>query len=153
WWFEGATSYYDWRTLRLAKLCTAAEYLTHLAEEIVRLEDTPGAGVHALEDASFDAWIKAYRPDENSLNSTVSYYLKGEIVCAFLDLELRRRTALRFGLDDVVRHLYWEYGAKEQPVPEDALPEIVERVSGASLDDLFARWVRGTETLAVNEVL
>ena len=43
WWFEGATSYYDWRTLRLAKLCTAAEYLNHLAEEIARLEDTPGA--------------------------------------------------------------------------------------------------------------
>jgi predicted metalloprotease with PDZ domain len=153
WWFEGATSYYDWRTVRLAKLCTAAEYLTHLAEEIVRLEDTPGAGVHALEEASFDAWIKAYRPDENSLNSTVSYYLKGEIVCALLDLELRRRTAGRFSLDDVLRHLYWEYGAKDVPVPEDALPGIVERVSGASLDDCFARWVRGTEPVAVNEVL
>jgi predicted metalloprotease with PDZ domain len=153
WWFEGATSYYDWRTLRLAKLCTAAEYLTHFAEEIVRLEDTPGAGVHALEDASFDAWIKAYRPDENSLNSTVSYYLKGEIVCALLDLELRRRTAGRFALDDVVRHLYWEYGAKDTPVPENALAGIVERVSGASLDDLFERWVRGTEPVRVNEVL
>jgi predicted metalloprotease with PDZ domain len=153
WWFEGATSYYDWRTVRLAKLCTAAEYLTHLAEEIVRLEDTPGAGVHALEEASFDAWIKAYRPDENSLNSTVSYYLKGEIVCALLDLELRRRTASRFSLDDVLRHLYWEYGAKDVPVPEDGLPAIVERVSGASLDDCFARWVRGTEPVGVNEVL
>ena len=38
--------------------------------------------VHALEDASFDAWIKLYRPDENSTNSSVSYYRKGEIVCA-----------------------------------------------------------------------
>ncbi len=153
WWFEGATSYYDWRTLGLAKLCTAAEYLTHLAEEIVRLEDTPGASVHALEASSFDAWIKAYRPDENSLNSTVSYYLKGEIVCALLDLELRRRTGGRASLDDILRHLYWEFGAKEIPVPEEALPGIVERVSGASLDDCFARWVAGTERIAVNDVL
>jgi predicted metalloprotease with PDZ domain len=153
WWFEGATSYYDWRTLGLAKLCTAAEYLTHLAEEIVRLEDTPGALVHALEESSFDAWIKAYRPDENSLNSTVSYYLKGEIVCALLDLELRRRTGGRASLDDVLRHLYWEFGAKEIAVPENALPGIVERVSGASLDDCFERWIRGTERLAVNDVL
>ena len=153
WWFEGATSYYDWRTLRLAKLCTATEYLNHLAEEIARLGDTPGAGVHSLEEASFDAWIKAYRPDENSLNSTVSYYLKGEIVCALLDLELRRRTAGAVRLDDVVRHLYWEYGAKEVPIPEDGLPGIIERLSGVSLDDCFVRWVQGTEPIDVNTIL
>jgi predicted metalloprotease with PDZ domain len=153
WWFEGSTSYYDWRTLRLAKLCTAAEYLNHLAEEIARLEDTPGAGIHPLEEASFDAWIKAYRPDENSLNSTISYYLKGEIVCALLDLELRRRTAGAAKLDDLVRHLYWEYGAKDVPVPEDGLPAILERLSGVSLDDCFDRWVRGTQPLDVNAVL
>jgi predicted metalloprotease with PDZ domain len=152
WWFEGATSYYDWRTLRLAKLCTAAEYLHHLADEIARLEDTPGARVHALEDASFDAWIKAYRPDENSMNSTVSYYLKGEVVCALLDIELRHRTGGAVGLDDVVRHLYWTYGAKEVPVPEGALPGIFRQLSGISFDDCFGRWVERAEPLDVNEV-
>jgi len=153
WWFEGATSYYDWRTLRLANLCTAPEYLNHLAEEIVRLQDIPGAEVHSLEEASFDAWIKAYRPDENSLNSTVSYYLKGEIVCALLDLELRRRTEGRTSLDDVVRHLYREYGARGIAILEGELPALFTHVSGVSLDDCFARWVRGTEPLAINDVL
>ncbi len=153
WWFEGATSYYDWRTLRLANLCTAAEYLNHLAEEIVRLEDTPGARVHSLEQASFDAWIKAYRPDENSVNSSVSYYLKGEIVCALLDLELRRRTGGRTSLDDIVRHLYRQYGAHGVAVPEGELPAIFDQVSGASLEDCFARWVRAAEPLQINDVL
>jgi predicted metalloprotease with PDZ domain len=153
WWFEGATSYYDWRTLRLAKLCTASEYLNHLAEEIARLEDTPGAGVHPLEEASFDAWIKAYRPDENSLNSTVSYYLKGEVVCALIDLELRRRTSGGSSLDDVVRHLYWHYGAKDVPVPEGGLADLIESLSGVSLEDCFARWVKGTDPIDVNAVL
>jgi predicted metalloprotease with PDZ domain len=153
WWFEGATSYYDWRSLRLAKLCTAAEYLHHLAEEMARLEDTPGAGVHALEEASFDAWIKAYRPDENALNSTVSYYLKGEIVCALLDIELRHRTGGAFSLDDVMRHLYWTYGKNNVPVPEDALPSIVREVAAVSLDDCFTAWIKGATPLRVNEVL
>ena len=153
WWFEGATSYYDWRSVRLAKLCTAAEYLHHLAEEIARLEDTPGAGVHPLEEASFDAWIKAYRPDENTLNSTVSYYLKGEIVCALLDIELRHRTAGAKCLDDLVRHLYWTYGTKEVPVPEDALPGIVRDIAGVSLDDCFSAWVRGVDPLPLMDVL
>ncbi|HMJ52716.1 MAG TPA: PDZ domain-containing protein [Polyangiaceae bacterium] len=153
WWFEGATSYYDWRSVRLAKLCTAAEYLHHLAEEIARLMDTPGAGVHSLEEASFDAWIKAYRPDENSLNSTVSYYLKGEIVCALLDIELRHRTRGARCLDDVVRHLYWTYGAKDVPLPEGELAAIVHQIAGVSLDDCFTRWVEGVEPLDVEAVL
>jgi predicted metalloprotease with PDZ domain len=153
WWFEGATSYYDWRTLRLAKLCTASEYLNHLAEELARLQDTPGALVRSLEESSFDAWIKAYRPDENSLNSTVSYYLKGEIICAFFDLTLRHRTEGRVCLDDVVRHLYWELGERGAPIPEDGLPSIFARIAGVSLDDCFASWVAGTDSLDVNAVL
>ena len=153
WWFEGATSYYDWRSLRLAKLCTAAEYLNHLAEEMARLLDTPGASVHPLEEASFDAWIKAYRPDENSLNSTVSYYLKGEIVCALLDIEIRHRTHGAACLDDLVRHLYWTYGAKDVPVPEGGFAAIVREVAGVSLDDCFQRWVSGVEPLGLDEVL
>jgi len=153
WWFEGATSYYDWRTLRLAGLCTGAEYLQHLADEVARLEDTPGAAVHTLEDASFDAWIKAYRPDENSLNSTVSYYLKGEVVCALMDLELRQRTLGRSTLDDVLRYLYATYAQHAQPVPEDALPRAFRIVAQTSLDDCFARWVQRAEPLDVNAVL
>jgi predicted metalloprotease with PDZ domain len=152
WWFEGATSYYDWRSVRLAKLCTAAEYLNHLADEIARLQDTPGAAVHPLEEASFDAWIKAYRPDENSLNSTVSYYLKGEVVCALLDIEMRHRTGGAKCLDDVVRHLYWNYGAKEAPVPEGGLPAIFREVAGISLDDCFERWVQRAEPIEFCDV-
>ena len=33
----------------------------------------------SLEDASFDAWIKYYRPDENAINNQISYYDKGEL--------------------------------------------------------------------------
>jgi predicted metalloprotease with PDZ domain len=153
WWFEGATSYYDWRVLRLANLCTASEYLGHLADRMGRLLDTPGSEIHPLEEASFDAWIKAYRPDENSLNSTVSYYLKGEIVCALFDLEIRHRSLGQASLDDIVRALRAKYADPETPVPEDALPQIFAGVAGFSLDDAFARWVRGAEPLPLSEVL
>jgi predicted metalloprotease with PDZ domain len=142
WWFEGGTSYYDWRVLVLTHLCTIEEYLEHLASEITYLDRTPGRLVHPLEDASFDAWIKLYRPDENSANSTVSYYRKGELVCALLDLELRARTAGAVTLDDVLAHLWQEHGARDRPVPETAMQEIFERVSGVQLDDLFDAWIR-----------
>jgi predicted metalloprotease with PDZ domain len=142
WWFEGATSYYDWRVLSLARLCSIEEYLDHLAGEIAYLDQTPGRLVHALADASFDAWIKLYRPDENSSNSSVSYYRKGEVVCALLDLEIRTRTAGRSSLDAVLLHLWNEHGKPGRPVPEDAMQSIFERVTAVPLQDLFDAWIR-----------
>lgn len=142
WWFEGGTSYYDWRVLALAHLCTTDEYLDHLAAEFAYLDQTPGRLVHSLEDASFDAWIKLYRPDENSANSTVSYYRKGEVVCALLDLELRARSNGQASLDSVLLHLWREYGVVDRPVPEDALQAIFEHASGVDLGDLFDAWIR-----------
>jgi predicted metalloprotease with PDZ domain len=142
WWFEGATSYYDWRVLVLSGLCTLDEYLEHLAGEIAYLDQTPGRLIHALEDASFDAWIKLYRPDENSANSSVSYYRKGEVVCALLDVEIRRRTLGRASLDRVVAYLWENHGAAERPVPEGDLRAIFERVAGVPLGDVFDAWIQ-----------
>jgi predicted metalloprotease with PDZ domain len=141
WWFEGGTSYYDWRVLALAQLCTVDEYLDHLAAEISYLDQTPGRLVHPLTEASFDAWIKLYRPDENSTNSSVSYYRKGEVVCALLDLELRARSAGRSSLDAVLGELWKQHGVGETPVPEDGLLPFFERVSGVGLRDLFEAWI------------
>jgi predicted metalloprotease with PDZ domain len=123
-------------------VCSVEEYLEHLAGEIAYLEGTPGRLVQALEETSFDAWIKLYRPDENSTNSTVSYYRKGEVVCALLDLEVRARTAGRVTMDHVLSHLWTEYGARERPVPEDGMQAIFERVAEVPLGDLFDAWIR-----------
>ncbi len=141
WWFEGGTSYYDWRVLALARLCTIEEYLDHLAAEIAYLDVTPGRLVHGLEDASFDAWIKLYRPDENSQNSSVSYYRKGEVVCALLDLEIRARTNGRATLDAVLAHLWQAHGETGHPVEEDAMQRVFEHVAGVPLGDLFDAWI------------
>ena len=153
WWFEGATSYYDWLTLRATKLCTIEEYLEHLAGEIGHLDVMPGRLVHSLEEASFDAWIKLYRPDENSANSSISYYRKGEIVCALLDLELRARTGGRVGLGAVLLHLWERFGARGEAVPESGMQDIFERVSGVPLADLFDAWIRSPGDLDYERTL
>jgi predicted metalloprotease with PDZ domain len=142
WWFEGATSYFDWRILRLAKLCTVTEYLDHLAGEIGYLDGTYGRLVHSLEEASFDAWIKLYRPDENSPNSSVSYYRKGELVNALMDIEIRARSGGKASLDGVLAYLWESYGAKSIPVPEGGMQAIFEKAAGVPLQDLFDAWIR-----------
>ncbi len=153
WWFEGGTSYFDWRILRLAGLCTVDEYLEHLGDEISRLEDTPGRLLQSASEASFDAWIKLYRADENTINSTVSYYLKGEIICALLDVEMRARTAGERGLDHVLTELWRAFGTERRPVPEDGMAAIIERVAGTSMKDVLDPWVDGRGELPIDTVL
>ena len=77
WWFEGATSYYEQLALSRAGIVDGKKLLRNLGQSLTQLERTPGARKMSAEEASFLAWVKHYRPDENSVNSAVSYYLKG----------------------------------------------------------------------------
>jgi predicted metalloprotease with PDZ domain len=152
WLFEGGTSYYDWLVLRRAGLVEPRTYLRHLGAEIARLEDTPGRHAQTLEEASFDAWIKLYRPDEHSVNSTVSYYLKGEVVCALLDLEIRVRSRGTRSLDDVMRHLWREYGAQHRAVPEGSIEAIFAAATDVDVSDALDAMVRSTTALPYERV-
>jgi predicted metalloprotease with PDZ domain len=146
WAFEGITSYYDNLLVRRAGLMSAARYLTRLGETITSLHGTPGRRVQSLEDASLSAWIKHYRPDENTPNSAISYYLKGEVVAALLDLEIRRASANQRSLDDVMRLLWKRYG-DERGLPEDGVENAASEVAGADLSAFFNRALRSTEEL------
>ncbi|MBL8922393.1 MAG: M61 family metallopeptidase [Myxococcaceae bacterium] len=146
WFFEGGTSYYDNLLVRRAGLMSGQRYLTRLGESLTSLHTTPGRNVLSLVDASWLAWTKHYRPDENSPNSAISYYLKGEIVCALLDLHLRRATKDAKSLDDVLVQLWKRYG-DESGVPEDGIEKVASEVAGTSLKDFFDQALRGTKEL------
>jgi predicted metalloprotease with PDZ domain len=142
WFFEGGTSYYDNLLVRRTGLMTGARYLTRLGESLTALQQTPGRLVLPLVDASWLAWTKHYRPDENSPNSAISYYLKGEIVCALLDLTLRKATADGKSLDDVLRTLWQRYG-DESGVPEDGIEAVASELAGVDLKPFFDAALRG----------
>jgi predicted metalloprotease with PDZ domain len=146
WWFEGGTSYYDNLLTRRAGLMSPGRFLTRLGEGISSLHGTPGRKVLPLAEASLVAWVKHYRPDENTANSAISYYLKGEIVCALLDLTLRQATGGRKSLDDLARLLWQRYG-DESGVPEDGVEKAAEEVAGTSLAEFFRRSLRSVEEL------
>ncbi|MFL5263949.1 MAG: M61 family metallopeptidase [Anaeromyxobacteraceae bacterium] len=140
WWFEGATSYYDGLAPVRAGVADARRWLEHLGEELTALERSPGAAKMSLEEASLTAWVKHYRPDENSPNSAVSYYQKGALVALALDLALRRAGG---SLDDLVRALVGRHA--ERGIPEDGVEAAVAEALGREqARTFFDRHVRGT---------
>jgi predicted metalloprotease with PDZ domain len=144
WVMEGLTSYYDRHTVLVTGKMPVKRYLEKLMDEWAWLTAIPGRRRQSLEESSFDAWIRLYKPDEQNLNTTVSYYLKGGIVALALDLEIRRESGGERSLDDVLRLLWERFGAAGRGYPEDVEP-IFAKAAGVPLADFFARFVRGRE--------
>jgi predicted metalloprotease with PDZ domain len=143
WVAEGGTEYYSNLLLRRAGLITAKEYLDGKATAIEQLMTQPGRFETSVEEASFDAWIKYYRQDENSVNNQISYYDKGEIVNMMLDLTIRGSSAGKKSLDDVMRYLYNEFYKKGRNYTPEDFQRAAESMAGRNLDDFFTKYVRG----------
>lgn len=142
WVVEGLTTYYTDVILRRAGIISRQRYLEKQGEQVTRLLGIPGRLVQPLEDASFDTWIKFYRPDANTPNATISYYHKGSLVGLLLDLEIRRVTHNTRSLDDVMRALWTEYGRPDVGFPERRVESLASEVAGVDLAPLFDRWLR-----------
>jgi predicted metalloprotease with PDZ domain len=153
WFAEGGTAYYESVLLRRADLITADEFTAARETQMLALQNRPGRFETSLEDASFDAWIKYYRPDENAINNQISYYDKGELVNFLLDVEIRKASNGAKSLDDVMRHLYTEFAKKNKNYSPEDLQKTCELMAGKSLNDFFERYVRGTAEIDYNAIL
>jgi predicted metalloprotease with PDZ domain len=152
WFFEGFTSYYDDILLRRAGLIDDTTYLQLLGKTIAQVQQTPGRHVQSVAQASFDAWVKYYRQDENTPNATVSYYTKGSLVALCLDLKLRREFKTEgITLDTVMRGL-WQR-CKAGPMREQDLRDELHGLTGRSWQAEIQAWVHGTQELPLRELL
>ena len=106
WLIEGWTAYYDDLLCLRAGVMTRAQYLDAAAKNVNALLAAPGRFALSLRESSFDAWIRLYRPDENTRNSSQNYYANGAVAAMCLDLWIRSHTGGTRSLDDVLRGLY-----------------------------------------------
>ena len=168
WFFEGFTSYFDDLALVRGGLIDGPRYVKLLAKTATAVKSMPGRQVQSVAQASFDAWNKYYRQDENTPNSTISYYTKGAQVALCLDLTLRREG--RGSLDAVMRRL-WALGeqrgsrrggaagrtALRDPgnigITEGDIAQALQEVGGRSFERELQEWVHGTGELPVPTLL
>jgi len=152
WAMEGITSYFGERTLLTSGVWSRERYLKHLASEIATLEAIPGREFLSLSQASFDGWLQEPSQMHDKANAWISFYNKGEIVAALLDLEIRRRTLGRRSLDDLMLTLWNRYGRKGRGLEEDAIEKAAVSVGGSSFSDFFRRYVDGVDPLPYDEL-
>jgi predicted metalloprotease with PDZ domain len=154
WIAEGFTAYYQNLIRRHAELYSVDSYLADAVGDINTVENQPGTKVQPLAEASFDAWIKAYRPNENSYNTGISYYDKGAVVGMLLDLEIMNTTGGKQSLDDVMKYMYnTYYKGKKRGYTDAEFKLAFEKFAGKNLDDFYAKYINGLAPIDYNKYL
>lgn len=148
WVAEGFTSYYDDLTLLRTGIIDTKEYLSLVAAQINRYENTPGKEVMNLQESSRLAWIKAYLPHENSHNTTISYYNKGMLVALAMDLRIHRNSNGKSSLDQLLKALYERYNdndllSNEKGFDLDIIKSLCKDLYNDDMSDLFDELIFG----------
>jgi len=139
-------------------LIDADTFLKAMGKALTSVLVAPGRRRQSLVESSFDAWIKYYRQDENSLNAIVSYYQKGSLVALALDATIRAKSRNRRSLDDVMRALWVEFGRDfyagvRRGLGEREIMAVVRRATGLDLGRQIRAWTQGLGALPLAKVL
>lgn len=145
WLAEGLTSLMDELFIYRAGLISIEEYLEMQKDNFNRYLNVPGRKFHSLDESSFNAWIKLYRPDENTNNSSVSYYLKGGIVFFALNILLAQKNK---SIDDFIKGLWSDYQKNpNRGVDSRFVYDLIEQIGGADVREEFETLTMTTKEL------
>lgn len=148
WVSEGFTVYYEYLILKRAGLLSPEEYFEMVQRFIASYENRPGRLFQSAAEASFDTWMKFFSRNENSANTTISYYDKGAALGLLLDLKIRHETKNKNSLDDVMRTLYMKYyKEKSRGFTDEEFRMECEQAAGCPLDEIFDVYVSTTEEI------
>lgn len=157
WFFEGFTSYYDELFLLRADVVNAVTFLKRQAENLSRVLAVPGRLIQPLAASSFDAWTKLYQADANSPNHMVSYYSKGAVFALYLDLFIRKQSGGEKSLDEVMRHLWKNFGEKGIGIVENdvfvACANLLPSQCHTALTEVFVHGLHGTRDFDFTSML
>lgn len=153
WVMEGFTSYYDELLMVRAGYYSKEDYLRKLQSTINYVEGSVGTRVQPVAHSSYDAWIKGYRPNENSSNTGMTYYSRGAMLASYLDALIVTKFNAKKSLDHFMRYLYDEFYIKKQRgFTEKEFKTALETFLGQNMDEFFAKYVNGTEAPDFNSV-
>lgn len=153
WVMEGFTSYYDELLLKRSGYYTNDQILSKITSGVNYVEGTEGSRVQPVAHASFDAWIKAYRPNENSSNTTMTYYSRGAMLAAILDAKIITKYKGEKCLDHFLQKLYQDFYKKQnRGFSEQEFKTALSDFMGEDMNPFLNDYVYGTKTPDFSEV-
>jgi predicted metalloprotease with PDZ domain len=152
WIAEGLTTYFGDLLVSRAGLAKPEEYLGLMSTLMGQLQNTPGRLVQTLDQSSLDVWTSSFSGMARGSPRAVSYYIKGPVVGFLLDAKIRRVTAGKRSLDDVMRLAYKRYAGEHGYTPEQ-FQATAEEIAGVDLKAWFKSALASTDELDYADAL
>ncbi len=139
WVSEGLSVYYEYLVVNRAGLATEQQFLGSISGNIRAHETDPGRAHQSLTQSSYETWSDGpFGRQGEEGDRSISYYDKGPVVGLLLDIAIRKASANKQSLDDVMRFLYYNYYKKLKRGFTDAeFQEACEKAAGKSLNEVF----------------
>jgi predicted metalloprotease with PDZ domain len=160
WLAEGVTSYYDDLLLARAGLIELPALLDDLTAVVSQVVLSPATALRTAEEMSRMAPLvdaASWVDRTNWPNTFISYYVHGAAIGLGFDFAIRRKTAGRASLDDVMRRLWKTHGRPggrapgyvDNPYTAADVRAAIASVAGDDgfAADLMGRYVQGHEVM------
>ena len=145
WFHEGVTSYMEDVIALRAGVVPWSFVAKGIGKGWTHLSQLPGRMEQSLQESSFDAWIRGYKPTEFSPNSSVDYYGKGQLVGLLMEAALREATDGKAGMPELFARLWQERG--EKGVTDADIRKAFREVSGLDPEPFWNAYIRGRNEL------
>ena len=140
---EGVTTYMGDLFLYKSGVFDLKEYLSEMNAQLQKHFDNPARLIYSVAQSSFDTWLDGYVP--GAPNRKVSIYTEGCLISFVFDVFIIKNSNGKYALDDVMKYLYEDFYQKNKGVSEVDYKEAITKYAGVSVEDLFEKFVHGTE--------
>lgn len=139
---EGITTYMGDLFLLKSKVFSLQQYFDEMNNQLQKHFDNHGRFNYSVGDSSFDTWLDGYTPGVPGRK--VSIYTEGCLLAFVADVMLLKATNNKYGLDEVMKRLYFNYALNGKGVSEQDYKKELEELSGISFDEYFKDYINGT---------
>ena len=138
---EGVTTYQGDLFLMKSGVFNEQQYFNELQAQFQKHFDNHGRFNYSVAESSFDTWLDGYV--QGIPNRKVSIYTEGCILAFVTDVNIRRATANKSGIDELMKRLYFNYALQGKGVSEADYKEVMEDIIGEPQDEFFENFING----------
>lgn len=138
---EGVTTYQGDLFLLKSGVFNDQQYFNELDTQLQKHFDNHGRFNYSVGESSFDTWLDGYVPGAPSRK--VSIYTEGCLLAFVTDVKLRQATKNKYGIDEVMKRLYFNYALEGKGVSEKDYQSMLETITGESFQGFFDDYVNG----------
>ena len=142
--YEGITTYMGDLYLLKSGVFKITDYLKELQVQFQRHFDNPARFYTSVGDSSFDTWLDGYV--QGAPGRKVSIYVEGCLLAFVTDYLIRKSTKNKYGIEEVMRRLYYSQEISKKGYREKDYQELLESVSGVSFQNFFDNYINGTHS-------